>query len=68
MKKRKKYQSGLACECYKGKHGYIANCCGFRLAYNHFMKFCPYCGKNLRAISEVTHNDMKGEFEDEYYY
>lgn len=36
----------LVCEYTKNKNG-VYTSCGFRVAYNKFYKYCPYCGRPI---------------------
>lgn len=67
-KHRNKYQSRICCEYRLTKFGYIAGCNNYRVAYNKFMHYCPYCGKHILNFGLRTHNHMKGEPDDEYIY
>ncbi len=58
-----KYQDKTRCIFVKGQHGYLT-ACGYRIAYNKFMRVCPYCEKpicNLCKVTEDAENERKAE-------
>jgi hypothetical protein len=46
--KKKPYVNSckFKCELFQNADGYYTQC-GFRLAFNKNMKYCPYCGRPL---------------------
>ena len=45
-KNKDDYQPKRMCEYRADKNGVYTEC-GYRVAFNKFMKYCPYCGKPI---------------------